>query len=418
MDERGKYIIAMNFLKDRHVKNAILIGGLCSVSYLGVYVVRNIFGTVTPQLLGENGVTAAYIGEVSSLYFIAYAVGQLINGIAGDKIKARYMISLGLMLAGVCNWVFPDVLHDASMAKIVYSLSGFFLSMIYAPMTKLVAENTKPLYAVRCSMGYSFASMLGSPSAGVLSTFLAWEQVFKVGGVVISVMGVFCLVVFGHMEKVSIIRYNQYDRPKQEKQKNGIKILIQHQIIKFTMISILTGVVRTTVIFWLPTYLAQYLGFSTSWSATIFSVVTLVTSTITFISIFIYERLLKRNMNLTILLAFSTASLSFLGVYAIASPIPNILLMVLGIMGSEIASSMLWSRYCPSLRDTGMTATATGFLDFVSYMAAAAASTLFANAVSSVGWGNLILIWVGLMLVGVLVSVPIRKKVNRYNTVF
>ena len=56
--------------------------------------------------------------------------------------------------------------------------------------------------------------------------------------------------------------------------------------------------------------------------------------------------------------------------------------------------------------------------DFVSYMAAAAASTLFANAVSSVGWGNLILIWVGLMLVGVLVSVPIRKKVNRYNTVF
>lgn len=42
------------FLKDRHVKIAILIGGLCSLPYLGVYVVRNILGTVTPQMVSGN----------------------------------------------------------------------------------------------------------------------------------------------------------------------------------------------------------------------------------------------------------------------------------------------------------------------------------------------------------------------------
>lgn len=396
--------MTMAFLKDKHVKNAILIGGLCSASYLGVYVIRNIFGTVTPQMLNESGITAEYIGELSSIYFIAYAIGQLINGIAGDKIKARYMISFGLIMAGVGNWIFPSVVNSITMARIVYSLSGFFLSMIYAPMTKLVAENTKPIYAVRCSMGYSFSSLLGSPVAGVLAAFLAWEQVFRVGGIVICVMGVVCLFVFGYMEKVGIIRYNQYDRPKQEKKKNATAILIKHQIIKFTMISILTGVVRTTVIFWLPTYLVQYLGFSATRSATLFSAITLVISTITFISIFIYERLLKRNMNLTILLAFSIASISFLGVYAVRTPIPNMLLLVLGIMGSGIASSMMWSRYCPSLRDTGFTSSATGFLDFVSYIAAAGASMLFANAVTQIGWKNLILIWFGIMMIGVLIS--------------
>ena len=30
-----------------------------------------------------------------------YAIGQLINGIIGDKIKAKYMIGLGLIFAGV-----------------------------------------------------------------------------------------------------------------------------------------------------------------------------------------------------------------------------------------------------------------------------------------------------------------------------
>lgn len=103
-------------------------------------------------------------------------------------------------------------------------------------------------------------------------------------------------------------------------------------------------------------------------------------------------------------------SISYLGAYVTQSPIPNMLLLVLGIMGSGIASSMMWSRYCPSLRDIGFTSSATGFLDFVSYMAAAGASTLFANAVAQIGWKNLILIWFAIMMVGVVIALPQQRK--------
>ena len=82
-------------------------------------------------------------------------------------------------------------------------------------------------------------------------------------------------------------------------------------------------------------------------------------------------------------------------------------------MSSNGAATMLWSRYCPSLRDTGMVSSATGFLDFMSYMAAAASSTIFANAVSLIGWGNLILVWFGLMIVGVVVALPYDKILKR-----
>ena len=74
---------------------------------------------------------------------------------------------------------------------------------------------------------------------------------------------------------------------------------------------------------------------------------------------------------------------------------------------------MLWSRYCPSLRDTGMVSSATGFLDFLSYMAAAAANLIFASAASTIGWGNLILVWLGLMIVGVLLMLPYDKLRSR-----
>ena len=34
-------------------------------------------------------------------------------------------------------------------ASLAYAMTGFFLAMIYGPMTKVVAENTEPLHAVR-----------------------------------------------------------------------------------------------------------------------------------------------------------------------------------------------------------------------------------------------------------------------------
>lgn len=338
-----------------------------------------------------------------------YAIGQLINGIVGDKIKARYMISFGLILAGICNILFPYIINSPTNAKIVYGMTGFFLSMIYAPMTKVVSENTEPKYATRCSLGYTFASFLGSPLAGVAAAFMAWKNVFNLSSMTLFVMGGICFLMFLSLEKKGIVKYNQYKIPKKEQKESGIKILIKHRIIKFTLISIITGIVRTTVVFWLPTYISQYLKFSADKSAMIFTVATFIISMSAFIAVFIYEKL-GNKMDLTILLAFISASISFLLVYFIKTSTLNIIFMVLGILSSNCAASMLWSRYCPSLRNTGMVSSATGFLDFASYVAASTSSTIFANAVSSIGWKNLILVWFGLMICGVIVALYKMEK--------
>ena len=153
--------------KNQSVMNAISIGTLCSVAYLAVYFARNILSAVTPEMI-EAGYSEEYIGRLSSIYFISYAVGQLINGSIGDKIKARYMISTGLFLAGIASLVFPLLPIESTGVSVgVYGLTGFFLAMIYGPMTKVVAENTEPIYATRCSLGYTFASFIGSPCAGI-----------------------------------------------------------------------------------------------------------------------------------------------------------------------------------------------------------------------------------------------------------
>ena len=91
----------------KNAKNAIYIGILCSAAYLAVYIARNMLSAVTPEILEAGILTKDFIGTLSSVYFTCYAVGQLVNGIIGDKIKGAYMISAGLALAGVMGLLFP-----------------------------------------------------------------------------------------------------------------------------------------------------------------------------------------------------------------------------------------------------------------------------------------------------------------------
>ncbi len=393
------------------VKKAVMIGTLCSVSYLAVYLARNILGAVSPQIEAEGTFSKEFIGALSSAYFSFYAVGQLINGVIGDKVKAKYMIALGLIFAGIFNFLLPLLAAHPTAVYLAYCATGFSLAMIYAPMTKVVAENVDPLYAPRCSLGYTLASFLGSPLAGLLAGFLVWKSVFRVSSSLLLVMGLLCFLFFTIFEKRGYIRYGRF-QPAKAASGGGLQLLLKRQIVKFTAVSALTGIVRTSVVFWLTTFFSEYLGFAANTAAMLFTVATLVISSAAFISVFVYERL-GRNRDLTILLSFGVSAISFLLVFLSKHSYLSLAFITLAILACNSAATMLWSQYCPSLRDTGMVSTATGFLDFISYMAASAASTLFANAVSAIGWSNLILVWCGLMILGVITVLPYDKLLKK-----
>lgn len=388
---------------------AILIGGLCSLSYLTVYIARNVLGTVTPQMIETGKFTAEGIGSLSSIFFITYAVGQLINGFIGDRIKPNYLISMGLVLGGLCNLVFtiPDVTMDA--AYVSYGITGFFLSMLFAPMIRIIAENTQTPYTTKCTLGLSIAVYLGSVVAGMLAALMFWQNVFAASSTMLLTMGVVSFILFTIFERRGFLTSSTASETKREK--GNIRVLFRYRIILYTIISVLTGIVRTTVVFWLPTYLAQHLGFSPETSALIFTCGSIMILSSAFIAEFL-RGIFKNNMEHTVLFSFTVSAACFLAVYFLTNPVLNITFMITAIIASNCAACILWNHYCPSLKNTGMVSTTTGFLDFMSYMAASVSSTLFANAVVDIGWGNLILIWFGLMVLGALACLLRKRNIH------
>ena len=405
----------------KNARNAIFIGVLCSVAYLAVYIARNMLSAVTPELLEAGLLTKDFVGTLSSVYFTCYAVGQLINGIIGDKIKGAYMISAGLALAGVSGLMFPMFISSPETLTVVYGLTAFFLSMIYAPMTRVVAESTEPIHAVRCSLGYTFASFFGSPLAGVFAAAFVWNQAFNASSTALLTMAALCFVLFVVLERRGIVKHRTGKGENNDREiapatfVGKIKLLVRRDIIRYSAISMITGIVRTAVLFWMPTYFSEHLGYDAPTSALIFTVATLVIATNSFIAIALYERLGRRQYP-TLIILFGTSLIAFLLAFLVHAPILNVIFLIIAVIGADGASSVMWSVYCPSLVDTGLVSSTTGFLDFLSYMAAAIATAVFGNLADVIGWNGLLLTWVGLATLGVAVMlVDIRGRFMKHD---
>lgn len=393
-------------------KNAAVMGIICSIAYMTVYFARNILSVATPEML-NSGYTTEYIGVLSTAFMIAYAIGQLVNGIIGDYIKSKYMISVGLLAAAVCNLVFLFTGSDVLRA-VFYGLGGFCLSMVYAPMTKAVAENIEYRYVTAILLGLAIAAYIASPLAGLAAIVLNWKALFVFGQVLLILSAVMCYILFAVFEKKGIIKYEKNTADEKTDEKNGkLSVLLGRGIIQYSFISVFTGIMRTSVVFWIPTMLVQYMNYSEKSAVGIFSAVSTVTSFSPYIGIWCYHFFFKKDIEKTMFSSFAVGAVCFFLMCVLKNPAVNVVLLAAALIGGNIASSMLWNVYCPSLKDTGMVSGATGYLDFISYIGGAIANILFSNAAVILGWKILLIIWGIIMIFGAAAGLPWNKLLEK-----
>lgn len=404
----------MKLFRTREAKNALLLGILCAFSYVGVYLMRYMLGAATPNMVESGAATREYLAVMASLYSIVYAAGNVVNGFIGERVKAKYLSGGGLFIAGLCMLALPYLVPTVG-AWALYGAAAFCLSAVYNPLIKIIAENTEEPHTERCSIGFTVASFLGSPLAGLLAAFLVWRWIFRVTGGILVAMGAACFVSFLWLERRGIIRYGRFSAKKGGKLQ--IRALLEHNFIRYLILAILTGIVRTSVVFWVPTYLVEYLRFDQTVSGLIFSGMTLAFSGATLFAIVLYEAVFKSKPRRTYFSFFCVGAAAFLAAALVRQPVVNIVFLTLALLANGCGAGLLYCQYCPTLKDTGMVSSATGFMTGLSYVGSSLATSLFGFVSGAVGWQPLVFVWMGMMLAGVVVMLPVfdyKKKENGY----
>lgn len=383
------------------------IGTLCIVTYLAGYVTKNILSVSTPEMIQEAFFTKEYTGLLSSFFFIFYAVGQLINGFIGDVVRPKYMIAIGLCLSSVSTVAVP-LLDNRILHFAAFALMGFGQSMLRGPIMKTISENTAARHArVICTL-FSMAGFGGPLIAGLLSMFLAWRTVFWVVGGISAMMALVSFTVITRLERRGDITFT----PPQETGFRGIFQIFKLQDFSFYMfISAIGEIAGSSITFWIPTYSTEHLGLSEAAASTVYSIASLSTLIAPFCTLVLYERFFKDGVRLALVM-YTLAAAFFIAVRFTPYVSVNVILLIAAKITAASASSLVWSVYIPGLAKSGKVSGANGVIDAAGYAAASLANAVFASSVGKLGWGGIVGMWCGIMLIGAAVSVGklLRKR--------
>ncbi len=384
---------------DKNTQKAWRIGSFCIATYLASYVTRNILSVSTPEMIKEAFFTKEYTGLLSSICFIFYAAGQLINGFIGDRVHPKYMIIMGLGISSASTFVIP-IFDNRILHFTAFALIGFGLSMLRGPLMKVISENTAATHARMICTLFSMAGFAGPLIASILSIFFKWRAVFTATGVISVIITVLAVAAITTLEKRGEIKFV----PKYDKGIAGIlNVFKLEDFIFYMLISSIGEIAGSSITFWIPTYTTEHLGFSNDAASTIYSVVSFSTLFTPFITLLIYEKLIRNGIKLALVM-YVISAVFFIAVRFTAAPVLNVSMLIIAKVAAAAASSIVWSAYIPGLARSGKVSSANGVIDAAGYAMASLANVLFSTFVGRLGWGGIVNMWYIIMLIGAAVS--------------
>lgn len=378
---------------------AVRIGGICITSYIVSYYMRNILSVLTPEMLATGLYTKEYIGLLSSLYFLVYAAGQLVNGIIGDIISPKKMVGTGLVLSGLASIMFVTLPY-AWFQMLCFGVMGYGLSMLRGPLMKIIAENTLPKYARVICVCFSAASYSGAFIASFIALIFRWRAAFVASGIIAIIIAALAYTAISVLEKKGAINHKLAEKDKISGMLGVFKL---DKFAFYMLVGIIVEIASASISIWVPTYLTEHLNFSMDSANFVFSIMSLIGVVAPFASLALLKIFGEKDIKI-VMVAFLLAGLMFGGMVFAQNRWLNIALFILARVSTSCASAMLWSIYIPSLGASGKVSSANGILDCAGYIGASVASAVFGSVVDIISWNGVICIWSGIMLVGVLAA--------------
>jgi sugar phosphate permease len=146
------------------------------LAYATYYLGRKGFSVSKKTMGAELEISPSTMGAIDTAYLTAYAIGQFGNGLLGDRIGARTLLTLGLLGSALSCAAFGA--SSAAVAfGVLFFLNGLFQATGWPGTTRAMAEWTTPR------------------NRGTVMAF--WSTCYQVGGIVANAVCGYLLVRFG-----------------------------------------------------------------------------------------------------------------------------------------------------------------------------------------------------------------------------
>jgi OPA family glycerol-3-phosphate transporter-like MFS transporter len=252
------------------------------LAYAGFYLTRKSFSVAKIEMGKESGLGLSLneMAWIDGAFLTAYALGQFVSGVAGDRYGTRKVILTG-MLGSVLAAAAMGASSGPVIIGVFFCLQGLCQSTGWAPLTKNIGcffsqRERGTIMGLWCT-NYAVGGLVASIYAGYFGSRLGWRYAFFVPAATLFIIWLlFAIFQRNRPEDVGLASIEQYHGEREatldpnetpaDEPEGSWKVILE--VLKSPMVLLLSAVyffmkpTRYAILFWGPKYQNEKLGTS------------------------------------------------------------------------------------------------------------------------------------------------------------
>lgn len=369
---------------------------LAWATYMTAYLCRVNLSTVLDKLASGLGVSVEYLGLASSLYFVVYAVGQLLNGAIGDRVNPYRFLMLALACTGGINLIL-SMQSSGAVFIALWGLNGFCQSMFWSTLLRLLSFHAREDQRKNVSTVMSTCSVAGYLVSWVFLSW--WFQPFSYRPYfLVPALAALLLIPawFLLSRKIPVESAGVQDRPPTPPLPQIAREFVQDRLFFICLLCMLVGAIQEGAVFWLPMIFSNVLDLG---EGSLLLLVLVPAARLA--GVFFARGLLSRlgdNARRAMIFTLSVACAAALCLVLTAAHTSLVTVLLIAVLIAVInASNWYMISYLPLyFSGRNIVSTLVGTFDFSTYVGASMMTGVLGGLLARVGWIALPVLWLGL----------------------
>lgn len=395
-----------------------LLFWLCWFAYFTSYIGRLNYSSAMTAMIQEDVLTKSQAGFISMMYFWAYGIGQLCNGILGDRMHPGKMIFIGLSVASAANMIMGFLGNNYLMA-LIWGINGYAQAMIWPPIIRIFSEMLKSEQKMKFCIDIVSSQVVGTLASYLIAAaviwIIGWKAVFGTAAICLAVIALIWYYGFGKVERYSRkfgsdVEENNRKKSQIEEQIKFSDLLLHTGLLAVLVPVIVHGVLKDGVTTWVPTFITENFFTSPSFSILITTVLPIINLTGAYAARYVFKKCGEREVMASVVF-FGIANISLIGIcFVKGSSIVLTVILFAVITASMMAVNTLFvNMFALRFESVGRVATVSGLLNSMAYLGTAISTFTIGVMVEKLGWNLTIGSWVAVTAVALILCIKYRK---------
>lgn len=388
-------------MEQRSNKAQNLIIVLCWAVYTFAYFGRYGYNSNITPIMADHGISKADAGLVSTCFFFAYGVGQVINGILSRRYNKKILFPTVLIASSILNILLLFLPFDSF--KYVWLINGFLQSTLWSSIVCVLSTTLDAKHLNLAIVVLSTTSTAGTVLTYSASAFFVWlgnyRYVFIFGAVMMSAIALLWLIAFKNNSSTP----QTAEKPKTEKRVFAFSTLIA-VFICLAFFGVSDNLIKDGLNTWVPTILSEQYGMKNEVSI----LSTIVLPLLGMLGAVVAVRLNKIVTDFVSLIAiFFTASALFIAPIVLAEGIsPFVMLICFGVVTllMHAVNNVITAIAPLKLREKVDSGAIAGILNGFCYLGSTVSSYGLGAVADSKGWSAVFILIFAICIASVIIG--------------